>query len=180
MTNLIESLKAKSEAESAKAVTDWQSLIAKVASDQATEAEVSKLLKSTGKTLEELQVAVARQTRINSLRGEITGYPEAVAEHIAAGTALHEFIKRRHATIRDLDSELSRCRGAERGAEYRVQQLQESASELRRLTGENVVLRAIPALDAELSGGEVKIPVIEVELPPVTRTVLEVALPSDV
>ena len=171
MTNLIESLKAKSEAESAKAVTDWQSLITKVASDEATEKEVAAVLKSTNKTLNELQAAVDRQTRINELRGEIAEYPKAVVEHIAAGTALHDFITQRHANIRGLDYDLSRCREAERGSEYRVQQLQESARELRRLTGESIVLSTVAKTDAVIAP-------IEVELPPATAS--EIRLPSDV
>ena len=173
--NVFDSLKTKQAAMIAEVTTAWDVAVVQFAADPATTTEkaVAGLLKLTGKSVDELQAAVARQARINSLQNEITEYPKAVAEHIAVGTALHEFIKRRHATIRDLDSELSRRRGAEMGAAYQVQQLQESARELKLLTGLPVILTTVAKTDAVIA------PMTnEVELPPAAAS--EIRLPSDV
>ena len=174
--NVFDSLKTKQAAVVIEATAAWDVAVVQFAADPATTTEkaVAGLLKLTGKSVDELQAAVARQTRINELRGEIAEYPKAVAEHIETGTKLHTFLGERIAEMRRLDAELSRCRGAERGAEYRVQQLQESASELRRLTGLPVILTTVAKTDAVIA------PMTdEVELLSTTRTIRDVALPSD-
>ena len=66
--NLIESLREKSEAERQRFEAELPILAERVAHGEATEKEVAAWMKSSGKNLNELQVAVDRQHEIERLK----------------------------------------------------------------------------------------------------------------
>lgn len=75
---LINTLKQKLANESAKAEADWQALVTKLADgENVTEREASNILKSSGRSIDELEVAVGRAKRIGELQAIIATLPAA-------------------------------------------------------------------------------------------------------
>jgi hypothetical protein len=104
--SVLESLKIKAEDAAEKSEAEWQSIVERVASDEATEAEVAKVLKSTGKTLETLETAVARLHEIKRLEAQIALYPARVAEHQRAHLAAMAMGKsQRTKLLKDFDEQ---------------------------------------------------------------------------
>ena len=142
--NVFDSLKTKQADAQRGADAAWNEAVVQFAADPttATEKAVTAVLKLAGKVVDELQVAVARQTRINELRVEIAEYPAAVAEHVVAGNELHEFIKENGITQKALEeassipqSQISRLRKVSR-AEFAT--LNKLLPALSLLTGREV------------------------------------------
>ena len=172
--NVFDSLKTKQAAVVTETTAAWDAAVVQFAADPttATEKAVTAMLKLTGKSVDELQVAVARQTRINSLRAEIAEYPIALATQQQTATKFAEFRDEKAAMQKKLDAELSRVRGENNAAGWRVVQINEAASELRRLTGESVILPTVAEADAVITPAT-----NELEFPHAAAS--EIRLPSD-
>lgn len=90
---LIDTLKQKVANDAAKAETDWQALVTKLANgENVTEREASSILKSAGRSRDELGTAVGRAKRITELRAIVATLPDAtrvLEETTAAETAFN-------------------------------------------------------------------------------------------
>lgn len=105
---LIETLKLKSASEAAKAESDWQALVTKLANgENVTEREATNILKSSGRSLDDLEAAVGREQRITELRDIVATLPVAakkLQETTSAETAFNaerqaEFVRNREQGI---------------------------------------------------------------------------------
>ena len=105
---LIETLKQKVANEASKAETDWQALVTKLANgENVTEREASNILKSCGRSIDELEVAVGRAKRIGELQAIVATLPGVTKkqeETTAAETAFNrerqaEFVRNREQGI---------------------------------------------------------------------------------
>lgn len=85
--SLIDRLKASAAAEQLAAEAEWNTLVQKVATDSASEKEVADALRSTGRSLAELEAATDRQRKRNRLLALIGSIPAALATEQAARTA---------------------------------------------------------------------------------------------
>ncbi|MFM9961768.1 MAG: hypothetical protein ACKV2Q_11140 [Planctomycetaceae bacterium] len=84
---VLDRLREKAEAEKLAIETQWNTLVQKVATDSASEKEVADALRSTGRSLAELEAATDRQRKRNRLLALIGSIPAALATEQAARTA---------------------------------------------------------------------------------------------
>jgi len=139
--SVIENLKTKAQAEATKAASEWESLIVKVADDAATESEVGRVLKLTGRSLDQLQTAVSRAQEVKRLRGMLDDYGEAAAAEQLAMQSKSQFRTRKRDLLKQLNAEELKLDSAIRHASFRKAQIHNAACDLQRLTGEKINLQ---------------------------------------
>jgi len=138
---VIESLKLKSENDCAKAASEWEAIVAKVADDAATESEVGRVLKLTGRSLDQLQTAVSRAQEVKRLRVMLDNYGEAAAAEQLAMQSKSQFRTRKRDLLKQLNAEELKLDSAIRHASFRKAQIHNAACDLQRLTGETINLQ---------------------------------------
>ncbi len=156
---LIDSLKAKSEADRQKAEAELPLLAERVAHGEATEKEISKFVEWSGKSLNDLQVAVDRQLKLDDLRALTDQYRERQLASYRHNLRLQKFLAFQRKTIVDLEAEESRIRGSGWHLGSQATESREAFAELSRMTG---VLHPVPnyseeqrAIDAEFAADPV-------------------------
>ena len=92
MIPLLQKLASKFAAEKQSAETEWNAIVSRVVTGDATEAEVAKVLKLSGRTLDELEADVIREQRIAELRLIAEKLPDAVKKSEDAQLAHTEII----------------------------------------------------------------------------------------
>lgn len=173
--NLIESLKAKAEADRVRAEAELPALAERVAHGEATEKEVTAWLKASEKSLDDLQTAVDRQKRIDELRGLTQLFRERRIAHHRAEHELKAHVLFRAATTRELEAAETKLRVSAWVAGNAASESQEAFRTLNQLTGEPYAVPSMrdefAAVDAEFSKTPlppIRGPVVtEAELPPV-------------
>jgi hypothetical protein len=143
MVAVLEKLRSKMEADQQSAATEWETLVGKVCDDDASETEISKVLKRTGRSVDELQAAVERTQTIRQLRAEVEKFAERSVIANEAHKKLMGLRPKRLAAIRELDLEERRFRSACWTANQAVERSRNAAIKLEKLTGEPVEL-ALP------------------------------------
>jgi len=138
---VIESLKLKSENDSLKMANEWEAIVAKVADDAATESEVGRVLKLTGRSLDQLQTAVSRAQEVKRLRAMLDDYGEAAAAEQLAMQNKNQFRTRKRDLLKQLNAEELKLDSAIRQAAFRKAQIHNAACDLQRLTGEKINLQ---------------------------------------
>ena len=102
---LIEKLRSRFQTEQLTAEADWQTIVAKVADGSATEIEITKAMKASGRTLDELETDVTREQRIRELKAIAEQLPAAVKASEDAQIAHSSFLERRLELIQRLSTE---------------------------------------------------------------------------
>jgi len=138
---VLESLQQKSENDSLKMANEWEAIVAKVADDAATESEVGRVLKLTGRSLDQLQTAVSRAQEVKRLRGMLDDYGEAAAAEQLAMQSKSQFRTRKRDLLKSLAAEELKLDSAIRHASFRKAQIHNAACDLQRLTGETINLQ---------------------------------------
>ena len=174
--NLIDSLKQKAEAERAKGEAEWFPLAEKVANGTAAEKDIAAVLKATGRTLDDLQIAVDRVHEIERLKALAGLFRE---RSLAQNRHTLETAKHRAfsiVTCRDLEHTTNHLRALGWQVGREASESQEAFRTLAELTGTPFKLPNLAedfrALDAEFAADVVAdagtVPVVtvgEVELP---------------
>ena len=92
METLFAKIAAKAESDKLAGAHEWDTVIAKLAADTATEREVASALKANpSKSLTDMQADVKRQRRIIELRAVVATQPEALRVLEKTSTAEIEF-----------------------------------------------------------------------------------------
>lgn len=153
--NLIESLKAKAEADRLKGEAQWFPLAEQVAAGTASEKDIAAVLKSTGKTLDDLQITVDRVLEIARLTALTDQYRERQLASYRHNLVLQKFLAFSRKTIRDLETEETQVRVSGWHFGSQATESREAFAKLSQMTG---VLHPVPnlnedyrAIDAEFS-----------------------------
>ncbi|MFM9962873.1 MAG: hypothetical protein ACKV2Q_16810 [Planctomycetaceae bacterium] len=109
--SLIDRLKASAAAEQLAAEAEWNTLVQKVATDSASEKEVADVLRSTGRSLADLEAATDRRRKINRLEALIADLPDAIAAQKVAQTAFNETKERHKKQSEEMVREFKAARG---------------------------------------------------------------------
>ena len=102
---LIEKLRSRFQTEQLTAEADWQTIVSKVADCSATEIEITKAMKASGRSLSDLESAVTREQRIGELRAVAEQLSDAAKASEAAQAAHSSFLERRLEVIAKLRDE---------------------------------------------------------------------------
>lgn len=138
MISLLQKVADKFDVEKRSAESEWSLLVARIADGTATEVEVAKALKATGRTLEDLQAAVVRQQRIAELQVVALGLPDA-KRRADQETANHaEFCLRRQTTTNGLAAEWTERTSAMNEAVGTLAECQDAQRELEAMTGSTI------------------------------------------
>ena len=105
MITLLQKLASKFASEKQNAETEWQSLVKKIAGDEANETEVTKVLRASGRSLDELETDVIREQRITELKAIAEQLADAVKSSEEAQAAHSSFLQRRLEVISKLGDE---------------------------------------------------------------------------
>ena len=105
MITLLQKLASKFASEKQNAETEWQSLVKKIAGDEANETEVTKVLRASGRSLDELEADVSREQRLAELKAIADQLADAAKASEAAQAAHSSFLERRLEVIAKLRDE---------------------------------------------------------------------------
>ena len=131
--SLIERLKAKAEQDRQESEDDFAKLVGQLAREEATENEVTDVLKASGKTLAELEKAVDHQREIIRLKSIVAELPGAESAHRDARAALNDLKAEHRLRETEMESELRLASRVERHASVRLQRINEAKNELNRM-----------------------------------------------
>ena len=141
---LIEKLRLKFQTEQATSEVDWQTIIAKVADGSATEIEITKAMKASGRSLSDLETDVSREQQITGLKAIIARYVDTERERQNAEAAQNEFRSRRLNVNQQLDTEGRSLNITALTAQQNVAEIHSAVLELETL---GVVIK-LPVVDA--------------------------------
>lgn len=153
--NLIDSLKAKAEADRQKAEVELPLLAERVAHGSATEKEVSEFVAWSGKSLDDVQLAVDRQHEIDRLKDLADLFRERslAAYRLTLEAAKHRTF--RFKTIAALEAETNRLRGFGWQIGMQANESRDAFRQLSEMTGQPCPIPNLAedyrALDAEFA-----------------------------
>ena len=131
---LLDLLRHKAETEKLDIEVEWDAIVKKLATDSATEAEVTAVLTSSGRSLSDLETAVNRQRRIIHLQTLVDDLPEAEAAHRDA-RAVCNAIKAEHKRHeKEMELEMKLLARTVNHTDIRMRRAQEARSELARMS----------------------------------------------
>ena len=136
MLPLFAKLKSKFAAEKQSAEAEWTTIIEKVADGSATEIEITKAMKASGRTLDELETDVTREQRIRELKAIAEQLPAAVKASEDAQIAHGDFCLQRHAITAELNDEWTSKTSAMQNAQSIVDQCRAAQVELESMLDE--------------------------------------------
>ncbi len=133
MIPMLEKLQTKFANDARSAEDEFVLLAVKIADNSATDAEVVRALKSSGKSIQDLQVAVLREQKIRALQAVAAGLPDAIANAEKAEAAQSAFHLRRQQIGRDLIVECNSVVTAFQAADLRRSECLAARDKLREL-----------------------------------------------
>ena len=132
--SLIERLKAKAEQDRQESEDDFAKLVGQLAREEATENEVTDVLKASGKTLAELEKAVTHQREIIRLKSIVAELPGAESAHRDARAELNAMKEDHKHRVKAMAEELKMASRVVNHTSIRLLRITEAKSELSRLS----------------------------------------------
>lgn len=141
---VLEKFRQQSEADRAAADAAWSALVSKLASSgkaasKLSHQEIDDVRKAAGKSLDDLERAVATEKRCIELRERARQRPAAIRRVRKAEQDAAEFNKRLQRTNQEMIAEGQKFQGEARVARSELQQIDAAVSELEKITGEAFV-----------------------------------------
>ena len=99
MSNALESFKQKMEAREAEAAEAYAELVAALARDEETAADIERVVEAAGKTAAELDADVRREQQIIAWKREAEQVPDAVTKRGQLQAQLPDLLKKREKEI---------------------------------------------------------------------------------
>lgn len=144
LTDFFQQLASKADADRRAVEAEWRTVVTKVATDTATEAAVIDVLRATGRTLQELQVAVQREQRITELRGIVATKADALQELERATQAAADFNRDRQIEFKRNREDALRVHGETHMARTNFDNIAAAQRELDDLMGTTQIERPEP------------------------------------
>lgn len=174
--SLIASLKQKAEDDRVRAEAELPQIAERIAHGEATEKEVSAFVKSSGRSLDDVQRAVDRQLEIDRLRDLADQFRGKSLAAYRLGLEAAKHRKFKFKTIAELESETNRLRGLGWQVGLEAGASQEAHRQLAEMTGLPFPLPNLTEdyrlLDSEFADAVVAAVVVVVSEPVVSEPVV--------
>lgn len=133
--SLFDRLKAEAESEKLASEVEWNRVVALVATGTADESEVRDMLFASGKSVAELETAVARQKKINKLQALIADIEPANASQQEAQSAFNQLKADQKKQTEAMLAEFKRVRGILTTAMARSSRAQNARFDMTHIDG---------------------------------------------